>query len=299
MNNILEYYYNLNKIDIINMEKNFIIFDNNDYSYLLYEVEEKLDLSNNIKILKNISKSFYGDVIINNNGSYITKIEDKYYVLIKLKGIINDTISLNEMINNNIKFRIVSNNVTDLSKLWSEKVDYLEYQVSQLAGNYDELLDSFSFFIGLCENAISFLNINKIDFNNTHKTISHQRINNDMLFIDYYNPLKILIDYDIRDYAEYIKSKLLVTDDIDNDIKIILNNAKLSTDDLKLFYARLMFPTNYLDKVGEILIDNKEEKELDIFIEIIPRYINMLKDVYYEITKKGISIDIPNWIIKN
>ena len=299
MNNIVNYYYNLKNIDIINLDNNYLIMDNNDYSYLLYEVNNNININNTINILSKINNSLYGDLILNNNKSYITKIDNNYYVLIRLKGIINDEISLKDMVNNNIKYRYLNNNNNiDLNKLWSNKIDYLEYQVSQLGTNYNEILNSFSFFIGLSENAISFLNINNINYNNIHKTINHLRIKNNMLFIDYYNPINILIDYDIRDYSEYIKSKLLITDDIDSDIKYILNNANLSDDDIKLFYARLMFPTIYFDKVEDILIDKVEEKELDKYIEIIPRYINMLKDVYLEINKKGISIDIPNWIIK-
>ena len=299
MNNIIDYYYNLRKVDIINIDNNYLIMDNNDYSYLLYEVDKNINLNNIINILVNINNSLYGDLILNNNKSYITKIDDKYYVLIRLKGIINDEITLKDIIDNNTKYRTKNNkNNIDLNSLWSKKIDYLEYQVSELGTNYDEVLNSFSFFVGLSENAISYLNVNNINYDNTHKTISHLRIKNNTLFIDYYNPMNILIDYDIRDYAEYIKYKLLITDDIDNDIKYILNNADLSIDDIKLLYARLMFPTFYFDKVEEILIDKKEEKELDKYIDIIPRYINMLKDVYLEINKKGISIDIPEWIIK-
>ena len=81
-------------------------------------------------------------------------------------------------------------------------------------------------------------------------------------------------------------------------VKYILDNAKLSNDDIKLFYARLMFPTIYFDTLESILLDNKNESELNIFIETLPKYLNLLKDTYLEI-KKSISIDIPNWIIKN
>ena len=69
----------------------------------------------------------------------------------------------------------------------------------------------------------------------------------------------------------------------------------LNNDELKLFYARLMFPTQYFDLIEEILLNNKEEKKLDNLIEQIPNYLNLLKDAYYEI-KKRIDITIPNWI---
>ena len=298
MDDLLKYYYDLKNIDIINLDNNYLIMDSDDYSYLLYEVNNNINLNQIINNYKIINNSYYSDLIINKTKSYITNIDNKYYVLLKLKGIINEQLSLKELVNNNIKYRVNTKNI-NLNEIWSKKIDYLEYQVSQLSNNYSEILNSFSFFVGLSENAISFLNINNINYNNTHKTISHLRVKVNTLFIDYYNPLNIIIDYDIRDYAEYIKSKILITDDIDFDIKYILNNANLSNDDIKLFYARLMFPTMYFDLVEDILIDKKDEKILDKCLELVPRYINMLKDVYLEIINKGISIDIPNWIIKN
>ena len=94
MDNILNYYYKLKQIDIIKMNNNYLIMDNNDYSYLLYEVDKNINLNNNINVLSKINNSYYGDLILNINNSYISKIDDKYFVLIRLKGIINELITL-------------------------------------------------------------------------------------------------------------------------------------------------------------------------------------------------------------
>ena len=85
MNNIVNYYYNLKNIDIINLDNNYLIMDNNDYSYLLYEVNNNININNTINILSKINNSLYGDLILNNNKSYITKIDNNYYVLIRLR----------------------------------------------------------------------------------------------------------------------------------------------------------------------------------------------------------------------
>lgn len=300
MNDLLKFYYNLKDVDILKIDHGFIIMDKDDYTYFLTNVDDNTNLNNALKIINNIGfRNNYGIIINNNDNSYISKINDNKYVLIKLKCIINERVTLKDMISNNLKYRDIIKTNIDLTNLWSKKIDYLEYQVSQLGNNYSELLNSFSFFIGLAENAISFLNINNINYNNTHKTLSHLRINNNELNIDYYNPLNIIIDYEIRDYAEYLKSKILITDDILKDFIYIIDNANLSIDDIKLLYARVMFPTLYFDKVEDILLNDTKEKELDIFINNISNYLNILKDIYLELNKKGISIDIPNWIIKS
>ncbi|MBR1417268.1 MAG: hypothetical protein IJ572_05615 [Bacilli bacterium] len=300
MNNILKYYYNFKNIEIFPIDSNYLIMDEKNYTYLFYKIDKNININFILNILNKIRKpNYYGNLILNTLKNYISKYEDNNYILIEIKGIINEEITLNDLINNNIKYRYLGNEKNiNLIDLWSKKIDYLEYQISQLSKNKQEVLNTFTFYSGLAENAISFLNVNKINYNNTHKTLTHTRISCNPLVLDYYNPVNILIDYDIRDYAEYIKSKVLKNDDILKDIIYILDNASLSIDDVKLFYARLMFPTLYFDLIEDILLNNIEEKEIDPYIENIERYINMLKDTYLEIKKRGIYIDIPDWIKK-
>lgn len=299
MKDIINYYYKLRIVDIYDLKDGYLLVDNNNYFYQLCLVKENINIDYILNVLKQINNNKYGILILNKNKEYISKINDKDFVLISVIGIINDKITLNDMIHNNKLFRYLKTTSNNLVDLWSKKIDYLEYQVSELAKNKMEVINSFSFFIGLAENAITFITVNNINFINLHRSLVHLRIPKEILTINYYNPLNLLIDYEIRDYAEYIKSKVLYSDDILKDIKYILDNADLNEDDIKLFYARLMFPTLYFDDIEDILLNNKEEKELDIYIESIPSYLNMLKDTYDEIKKKGISIDIPNWIIKN
>ena len=54
--------------------------------------------------------------------------------------------------------KVVSLYQNDWGNLWSSKVDYLEYQMSELGKNFPTLLNSFSYYVGLAENAISYVN---------------------------------------------------------------------------------------------------------------------------------------------
>lgn len=67
-----------------------------------------------------------------------------------------------------INFHYIPNDRKILEKLdksswstyWEQKIDYFEYQFSSLASKYPLLDESFSFYIGLWENAVSYYNDN-------------------------------------------------------------------------------------------------------------------------------------------
>ena len=294
MNNLLKYYYNIDVIDIIKINNNYIIYDDNN-NYLLYKINDNININNTLKIIKSLKyPNKYFNIIININNKYISNIDNNNYVLLLINGIINEEITLNDIINNTNNYLYLNNKI-DIVNLWSKKIDYLEYQVRELAKDNNELLNSFSFFLGLGENAISFIDINNINFNNIRSSLMHYRINYKELNINYYNILNTIIDYQVRDYSEYLKIKCFNNEDITNDINNIINNTNLNDDELKYLYARLLFPTIYFDTVEEILLKEKKETSIEIYINNLDNYLNMLNDVYLEI-KKRISIDIPSWI---
>ena len=291
MKNILNYYYNIDIIDIIKLENNYLIFDEYN-NYLLYRLNDYININNIINNIKKIRLNNYSVILSNINNKYITELDDNKYVLLSLKGILNEKITINDIIDNTNNYLYLNNKI-DIVSLWSKRLDYLEYQVSELAKDNNELLNTFTFFLGLGENAISFIDINNINFNNIRCSLMHYRIKNNELNIDFYNVLNTIIDYQVRDYSEYIKVKTFNNIDISKDINIILDN--LNNDEIKYFYARLLFPTIYYDEVEKILLKESNESNLNIFIDNLDNYLNMLNDVYLEI-KKRISIDIPMWI---
>ena len=290
MKDSLKYYYNINVIEIIKEGNNYLIYDDNNL-FLLYKLE-----IDDITYFLRLSSSNTYKFINNCNKSYISKINGEKYILLLTKGIINNTITLNDILSFNKNNIIIKKSNIDLIKLWSKKIDYLEYQISELGKEYNEILNSFSFFIGLAENAITFIDENNINFNNIRISLSHIRIPYNEIALNFYNPINIREDYVIRDSAEYLKSKVLYTDYIINDVKMMIK--KFNIDEIKLFYARLLFPSLYFDELEKILVDKKDSSNINIYIDKLNNYINLLKDTYYEI-KKDISIDIPNWIIKN
>ena len=83
----------------------------------------------------------------------------------------------------------------DWKKLWEEKIDYYEYQMSQLSSKYILLKNSFDYYVGLSENAISLLNY--IKEKDIRFYICHKRINNNEKLDNFFNPTNFVVDSDL------------------------------------------------------------------------------------------------------
>ena len=175
----------------------------------------------------------------------------------------------------------------DWATLWEIKNDYLEYQISQFGIKYKDIANSFSYYIGLAENAISYArntlleNKDKINL-----SLCHRRLNTNNTLLDLFNPLEFIIDYRVRDIAEYIKScffnnKNNLIDKIDNFFNIIRPN----NFEVRMFYARLLYPTYYFDIFEDIIDEKSNENELNKIIVRNKEYEIFLKDVYIYLSK--------------
>lgn len=298
MKNALNYYYNLNPINIYKKDNMYkFIYENNYYTLL--------DITNNAKNLTeiyNISielnrKGIYTHQIILNNQSNIeTYINDKIYVLLKTYGKMEEQIRIDDIIafseiTSNLDIKIRGDN---WYQLWINKMDYFEYQISQFGKKYPLLTESFSYFEGIVETGISLLALEKIDSNLF--CISHKRIKLKDTMFDFYNPFNFIIDLKIRDVAEYIKQNL----NKENPYYLIeqyLKSVKLTDTEYKLFFIRLLYPSFYFD-IYEEIIDNKvEENKIEEAFKMIENYEKMIKEIYNYIRNVS-TLDEIEWIKK-
>ena len=154
---------------------------------------------------------------------------------------------------------------------------------------YPIIVNSFNYFVGMAENAISYYNDIKIEDNYKY-VISHKNIRfNDTIEV-LYNPLNIIFDYRARDIAEYIKNAFFINNsNIYNELNEYMNVNGLSITDVKLVVARLMYPSFYFEMYEDILIDNDDEKIIVPIVDRLTEYekylasiINYFKN-YYDI----------------
>ena len=215
-------------------------------------------------------------IIKNNKGELFSKINDKYYALLKIKGILK--YEYNEL---SFYYYGVNKKGNNWSNMWSDRLDYYELQIKELGLKHQLLLNTFGLYHGIAENAILYYNLSISKFNESSNVcIMHNRIKYPCYLIDYNNPLNFIIDYSVRDIAEYIKSYMLVEKyTIDNVINII-NNYNFSNLMFNLFYSRLLYPSFYFDIFDKIILNNEKDDEILNVVKYSNRYLSMLKKLY-------------------
>lgn len=300
MKNAIKYYYNLNPIDIhqINKIYKFHISNNN---YILYPYQRKYEDLKEIYELHLYIKSigiYCHQIILNKDNQIITNINGIPFILLKTETNnrninIQDIIFLSKIPINTTSFTKIKR--TEWYKLWSEKIDYIEYQISQFGKKYPLIRESSDYYIGIVENCISLLINQKATKINI--SISHDRINEKTNIEEYYNPLTFILDNRIRDISEYIKLYLTKDKDIVSYIKKYIYTNKLTVNEIEQLFIRIMYPSEYLDTCELILNNRINEKELLKIINNSNIYEKNIKKIYNFLRKQAPIPEIE-WLTK-
>ena len=284
------YYYNFDLDEVIE-EANYTSFRyyGEDFYFVFFnrteeELKDILMVCNELK-----TRGFrVHDFIINREGKILTKVAEKYYILFKLNAKKDENINFITLAENSNKLKLNRANSklyrNNWGDLWSKKIDYFEYQIKELGKDKQVIINSFSYYVGLAENAISYVNkINKVlgisEYDNI--TLAHRRIFYPNTNLNYFNPLSFIFDLEVRDVAEYLK------------IEFFNNEDSL----LDLLYARLLYPTYYFDAYEDVMNNNTDENKIIKIINKVNEYETFLKDAYEEISKYT-NLEKIDWIIK-
>lgn len=294
MKNVLNYYYN---IDI-----NHITYSDGEYrfnfqtsTYIFSNVnrsdEELLEIYNICGELHKLQIPVH-QIILNKDNNIVTIYDNKRYVLLRKQKKSNEIITLTDI----AKFSNITIKKWDYKyvkrlrwdKLWVKKVDYFGYQIVQLGQKRPLISQLFSYYEGIIENSIQLLNMyNNI---NVKYSICHERIDVGMTFDEFYNPINFIIDYTIRDIAEYLKSRLFINIDIYEEVEYCLKFYKYTDYEKLLLFIRIFFPSRQLDALEKnILYGNDkigyELVNLNFFYEENIKKIYALFNTYIGIYK--------------
>lgn len=286
MENAIKYYYSMSPNNIEKCENGYI-FEYNDETYYLENclysekrVKEVYELN---KVMIN-NQILVHEILLNNFKQIATTIDDKIYILMRININLNKKIDLKDI----AYFHHLSSllvNTRDTTHLfwgnkWSKKVDYYEQQAIEIGKKYPIAMETFNYFIGIAENAITYIN----DYKMLKPTIAYCHIRTSSEALDFYNPFNLLIDYKVRDVSEYIKYNFFNSNINYNEVAEYILNSNLSPDDIKYFYARMLFPTYYFD-VFEKVMENLEDEvkiayiankisDYEKFLNYLCRYLN-------------------------
>lgn len=299
MKNAIKYYYNID-VENIKQSKDEYKFYKNEMAYSLILTDRTEEEINQLyELVGNLHKLGIPchQIIYNKSRNLLTNINNKNYVLMRKYITINDPITINDIISFNSKTTFDWNypilNRTNWKELWMKKLDYFEYQLSQIGRKYPKLTSTFSYYEGITENAIQLINIYNIK-KDSLICVSHKRISFDTTLTDFYNPLNFIIDYKVRDIAEYLKQKNNIVEvDIDI-IRYLLDTYILNDDDKILFIIRIFFPSFYFDVYENILLSINDEKHS--LASWSSSYEKLIKKIYVLVNT---YIKLPNveWFI--
>ena len=307
MKETLEYYYNLNIDNLEELDgKYHFKIENQDFFFVFYnrgleELEDIIEVCNEM-FLKGINVH---EVIRNRNNSFLTKVNEYNYILFRVNNLseeydIFDMVNIsNKLILNNNKSSLYRNN---WRSLWSDKIDFFEYQVRELGIEKNVVKSSFSYYVGLAENAISYVNNAVLKYGGVSSeriVLSHRRVFFPNYRLNYMNPLSFVFDLEVRDVAEYLKA-MFFKKDMEyclDELKSYLSIRKLNIYEYHMFYARLLYPSYYFDVYDSVMNKNVNEEELVKIVKRSNDYEKFLKITYLEISKY-VRLDKIDWIIE-
>lgn len=302
MKNIINYFYNLNITKLTNKDNIYSFYDNDElyYFYIYNNNIKNLDLTKDIDdSLKN--DTLIHEIIINKDNSIITYYNNIPYILCKINININKPITLGEINYLSSKVIITNSKITYHSwqDLWSIKMDYLEKVINENGKKYPIIVDSFNYFVGMAENAISYYNnLSNKEVDNNSLVISHRIINiNDTVYA-IYDPVNIIIDHKARDIAEYIKYSFFSDNtNIFKELNVYFKYNYYTKDDVVMLLARVLYPSFYFNMYEDIMINSKEEKIITNITSKLDKYELYLARVF-KYFNNFYNLPVPEWLNK-
>lgn len=288
MKNTIMYYYGFENISIIRQKRRKYIKHNNDI-YIICRVYNEKEVLELYELTR--GNPFFYKFIPNKDGSIFTMYQDFIFVLLK----INDKSSMITQNKNQISLDENKKYYLDRSdwyELWTRKNDYYEYQYQHIKGKYKVIDESINYYIGLAENAISYIANIPINLKEQEKKGLYPKR---LLESEYHNPLNYVIDYKERGLSETLKYLFLNKKYLSQNIEKIILSYNCTETGYKLLYGRMLYPSMYFDIYDKVINDFENEKELVNVIKRLKEYEEYLKEIY-RIISKHTKIKNIDWL---
>ena len=297
MNNAILFFYNINVQEIKKINDNyyFTYLSNN---YVIYSYKRDITEAESIYNLnlEMLSKGLIGyEIVLTQNREILFIHGGTYYILMKFPNIKNRVITYEDVIS--FYFPTPKNKFLNLDKSnwgynWSGKIDFIEYQFSQVKNKFPIIENSIDYFVGVWENAISYFNDNVTFLE--EKFVCHKRVDTKMDLLEFLNPLNFVIDYKERDKGEYLKSYVINNNYSSVQLKKLLQGS--SKNNIILLISRILFPSYYFDLYEDIVLKEKNEEEIVKMIEKRKNINNLLKYIFENFS--NYNIPYIEWIKK-
>ena len=284
----LNYGIKIDKIFVKGKEKYF--FYNNTKYYIVENIKD-INFVDNLFNLTN--RLYYNNLtintfILNNENKYLTNKDGNNICILKVNNMeSNYTL---DYIN---KFENFNCNLDDYDIVneWKKTVDNLEKEMIEYNKEFPIIQNSINYFIGMAENAISLLNNYKKEIINNNNSIGHKiKLTNTNLD----NPFNFIKTNRMYDLSNYIQYKFYTNKNDYDEIEKMIKSIRNEYEAIFLF-SNLLFPKFYFDMVVDILNNIVNEEKLNVFINNIKNYKELL--IYVQNRLKNVKeIQLISWI---
>lgn len=278
MENILNYYYQLNIIDIKKKDYYYLLTTDEYEQYIFNEIIDSNELKENLDYLNN-TNILYDLLILTKEGNITINYNDKEYALFKVRN------------NENLNILSFSNLITTgklkWGTLWSNRVDYYLEQIAEVV-EQKEIKYAMDYYISLAEIAISYFNtLSEIYNENTLTfTLSHHIVTSPVDKYMFYNPSNMCFDLSVRDIAEYIKESFFNDILTNYEILSLIDIINLNESLANYLLVRLIYPS-YIFKLYDIFIETKElNKKFYEYMKKSREYETLLSTIYNKLKLK-------------
>ena len=278
MENILNYYYDINVIDIKKYDYYYLITSDEEEEYLFNEIINIDELKEIIDYLNNTNMLYHLLMLTKEQNITIT-YNDKEYALFKVRD--NDNLNIFSFSN------LITNGKCIWGTLWSNRVDYYLEQLKEVV-DINEIKYAMDYYISLAEIAISYFNNLEEIYKSSELTytISHHITSSPVTKYELYNPSNMCKDLIVRDVAEYIKASFFEDILTNNEILNLIDNINLNEALANYLLVRLIYPS-YMFKIYDKYIETKEiDRKFYEYMKKSREYEHLLANIYNKLKLK-------------
>ncbi|MFB7304904.1 spore coat putative kinase YutH [Heyndrickxia sporothermodurans] len=329
---ILKKFFNV-QVENSFLDGKFIRYMANDSIYTLIPVtnvkeDVLVELYEMSEHIAGMGDKYTSRFVLSTENKYLITSNEEDYVLLQ-----NKSSSLPRHINYGRKLakfhfrgRSIQTNFEHVSRVgqwksfWETRLDQMEKAWYQLVQEHPDqefehlFVDSFPYYMGVCENAIQYLVDTEIDDSPVQidtGTVCHERFNKNSWGKNQWirNPFDWVFDHPSRDIAEwirdqYFRNKRTFLPDVQDFLRSYQSVTPLSPFSWRLLYARLLFPLHYFECIEEYFITNSEqhqkhlEERLRKYMRDSVEYEKFLSD-FFQIAEVSGRLNVPavDWLI--
>lgn len=291
--NQIETNYNIkiNKIYVDGTKKYFFINDKKIYIKVIKNkdetnISELVKLTNELYVKNKHTQTF----LMNDKGKYTIDYKNEKLALLMVNEAENIELNYNDILAGTINVTNELLKVYNIYEEWTKKVDSFERMIMEYNKEYPLIMKYANYYIGLAENAIQLL-ANTNYSNEDMNYLGHIIEENNYSYINYSNPFNYIKTSKLYDQANYFKYKIYDNKIDYEELEQIKNNLKLEKDK-KIFLSLIIFPSEIIEKMISILLNEEKENDLEKYIKKIKDIEKIIKYIQENI----INLECLKWL---